>query len=395
MKNEEKMQAVEIRSVWYPRAGSEVHPRDVEKIRAQQGSRVWMQPTASLIRTKRPELRDTEVLIRVRACGLCGSDVSMAAQDHDGYARYPFMMRSPIIPGHEFAGEVVDMGSRAAEKRSWLKRGVPVTAQCVLNCGACDNCLNGEFDSCIAGEELGFTRNGGMAEYCAVDARHVWSLLPLSDHYRTEDQLYLAGSLIEPMAGVFKGLNMVEWGHGDTLLIIGAGPIGLSALLVAQALRFGNILVAEVWRERRVKANRLGASHSFCPLAHKLSDVVLELTGGRGADVVFEASGYAEKNWDELNVLWRRQKADPRMVFFGQSKKELPFNPQLPIQRYAKFVGSHGHTKVWYSVIRMVGAGRINPLPMITRTISLQEAPEWLKRLQTDKSECKVTITEF
>ena len=387
------MKAVEIRSVWYPRAGSEAHPRDVEKVRAQQGSRVWLQPTAALVRVQRPQLRDTEVLIRVRACGLCGSDVAMASQDKDGYARYPFMMRSPIIPGHEFSGEVVLAGSDAKKHKPWLEIGVPVTAECVEFCGKCDFCTNNMPDSCPTAEERGFTVSGAMAEYCVADARHVHSLAELASRYQGQD-LFVAGSLLEPLAGVYKALEPAAVG-GGTLLIIGAGPIGLAALCAAPALKFAKVLVAEVWRERRVRANRMGADLAFCPVAQKLSQVVLDATRGRGADVVFEASGYAEKNWEELCRLWDRQSVPSHLVFFGQSRATLPLDPQRHIQKFLRISGSHGHSGVWPEVIAHVSTGTIKPFPMVTRTISLNEAPEWFERLQTDKSECKVTITDF
>lgn len=340
-----------------------------------------------------PEVGPTDILIRVRTCGMCGSDVAMASEDEKGFVRYPFMMSSLIVPGHEFAGEVAEMGSIVHEYWPALEIGDPVTAQCVLNCGFCPPCKIGKFDLCENGDELGFTRNGAMAEYCVVDMRHVWSLKPLQDTFHGED-LFVAGSLIEPHAGVYKAITEKGVQPGKDVFIIGAGPIGLAALSVYRALGAGNIFVAELSENRRGLAQKLGA-HVFDPTIVSIEETILNHEGSVGVSAIFEAAGVAERNWPAIISLVEQSPPGVHIIFFGQSKQPVEINPQLFIQRYTEISGSHGHTKVWPTVIELFAAGRINPLAMTTRHISLDEAPHWIEELATNKEEAKVTITRF
>lgn len=394
------MKALEIDATWDPRPGTADHQRDIPGFRAQTGSRAWRNPIVRLVKKPRPKVqKPSELLIKVRACGLCGSDVHMVDQDEQGYMKYPFMVRSPHTPGHEFSGEVVNFGSDVIRFRPELAHiGAPVTTQCVMPCMSCAACADGDLDNCTFVDERGLTEDGGMAEYCVVDMRHTWLLEGLTRHYKDED-LFVAGSLIEPLTGVYKawsddGIELTR-NQGQAVLVLGAGPIGLAATLVAQAIGAGDIFVAEISEGRRAQARNIGATYVFDPRAEPISEVVLEKTKKDGAYAVFEATGHAEAAWQELGTMWNRQVLVPRITFFGQSRKELSFDPQMFVQRFAVFTGMHGHTKVWRPAINMVAAGRINPLALSTKRIKLSQAPEWLTKLKTDKEEAKVTITDF
>ncbi|TSC61980.1 MAG: Alcohol dehydrogenase GroES domain-containing protein [Parcubacteria group bacterium Gr01-1014_48] len=344
----------------------------------------------------KPSVGPTDILISVRACGVCGSDAAMVSTDDTGAVLYPFMMSSFIVPGHEFAGIVVDMGKNV--KKYWpdLYLGDPVTAQCVLNCGFCISCKIGEFDHCANGDEIGFTKNGGMAEFCVVDMRHVWSLQPLVyvNEFLQAD-IFLAGSLVEPHAGVFKAISESRFQPGDNVLVIGLGPIGLSAINVFRALGAGSIVCCDPSERRRHIARTLGASFVFDPLCLQIYEEAMGATLGSGTKIVFEASGLAERNWTEIRRLLEEGPHGSQLIFFGQSKIDLTVNPQPFIQKYVSFSGSHGHTKVWNRIINLFAARRINPLPMITQTISIDEVPSVLPSMAHDKTQGKITITNF
>lgn len=400
------MQTLVINAEWRSRKGTQAHPRDIKGIRAQQGSRVWTHPQLSIQSSPVPEPGPREVLIETKACGLCGSDVALGNEDSQGYVYYPYMMSSPIVPGHEPSGVVAAVGKGVTNFRV----GDFVTAQCVINCFDCSMCKRGRYDECEYNEERGFTVDGACTEYFLADERHVHSLAPLLKCF-SDEKLFLAGSVVEPLTGTFKALKengVYQISPRDrekgTALVVGAGPIGIAAMLNLRAIGFGTILVAEISKYRQEHAIKLGAD-SIIDTAHEsLSDFVLDATDGEGVMVTFEATGALrpkmpdEKQnlWEELIKIFTRQKEQPRLVFFGQSKLDIPINPQLFIQKYAVFTGSHGHTGVWPEVIDLVAEGRIeDPTRMITRTIPLSEAPHWLKRLKQETQELKVTITDF
>lgn len=361
--------------------------------KTRTASKILKRPKITVAEIQEPKIGSTDILIKIRASGLCGSDVAMTSEDKNAFVQYPFMMSSLVVPGHEFAGTVEVIGSEVKKYWSDIEMGDPVTAQCVINCGFCPNCKIGKFDSCSDGDELGFTKNGAMSEYCVVDMRHVWSLKPLMKQY-DYDNLYIAGSLVEPHAGVYKAITENGFQSGSNVLIIGAGPIGLAALNIFKALGAAKIIVAEPSENRRTLAQEFGA-YAFDPIGYPMNEVVMSSTNSRGVSFIFEAAGVSEKNWPMIISLLEQSGNNPRLIFFGQSKEEVPVNPQLFIQHYAYFSGSHGHTKVWPQVIELIGAGRIKPLPMTTKRISLDEAPNWLEELRGNKKECKVTITQF
>lgn len=400
------MKAVVIESLWSPRSDSCAHPRDIEKRRAQQGSRVWIKPRVSIQSLPTPESSYKEVLIQTKVCGICGSDVAMANTDSDDYVHYPYLMSSPNVPGHEVAGVVVAIGRDVTK----FQVGEPVAPQCVINCGHCSACKDSRYDECEYVEERGFTVDGGHAEFFIAEERHVHSLLPLTKNF-SDDALFRAGSILEPLTGTYLAIknngveaiarNRLEAGAA---LVIGSGPIGITAMMNLRALGLGKIIVADIAPERRKHAMDLGADMVIDPQSDHLAEAVLTATNENGVLVVFEATGalkprssaHKRNLWDEVWTLFEKQREQPRLIFFGQSKEDITINPQLFIQRYAIFTGSHGHTGVWPEVIRLVAEGKIpNPAQMITREIALGEVPKWLKYLKTHREELKVSVTDF
>ena len=342
-----------------------------------------------------PKVGPTDILIKIRACGICGSDVAMANEDAKGFVTYPFMMSNLIVPGHEFSGTVAAIGKQV--KRYWpdIEMGEPVTAQCVLNCGYCSACKVGAFDNCINGDELGFTKNGAFAEFCSVDMRHVWSIKSFERVYGTDQELFLAGSLVEPHAGVYKAITESNFKPGDSVLIVGLGTVGLAAVNVFGALGAGKIIGCDVRLVRRGGfhiAKILGASSVYNPYEIPIDIAVKQETKGKGVNIIFEATGLADKNWGAITNLLQTGPHNAELIFFGQSKEDLAINPQLFIQKYVRFAGSHGHTKIWQNVINLIAEQKINPLPMNTNCITLENVPEYLDVLQHPNNQIKVSV---
>ena len=253
----ETMKAIRLFLDWQPREDAELGIRDIEGKRAQEGSKVWRNPRVQIAQEPLPKIGPTEVLIKVKACGICGSDVLMASADEAGYTRYGYLMSNGVIIGHEFSGEIVAMGEKVAELQAQTGKeifntGTPVATQCVINCGLCEKCKEGEFDECWLTEERGFSMYGAMAEYAVADLRHIYSLDDLKNRYPGEE-LFLAGALIEPLAGVYKALVDVAGGldPGDSAVVIGGGAIGLSGVALLKAIGAATVILVEPSSQRR------------------------------------------------------------------------------------------------------------------------------------------------
>jgi len=229
--------------------------------------------------TETPELRGDLVLVRLRAAGICGSDLECyTGKSKEG--RYDL---GPYVPGHEWAGEVAETGPGV----SHLRKGDKVTGDCVLPCGGCENCKsNLSAAACLNMREAGFMPNspGGMGEYLVMEERFL--------HQLPEEMSFEEGALVEPFSVSYYAI----WGRGgyvnasDEVVVFGAGPIGLFAAVVARAAGARVILVEPIGFRRRMALD-LGIDEAIDPRAVEVKEAVAELTKGRGADLVVEASG--------------------------------------------------------------------------------------------------------
>ncbi len=392
------MKAARIFVDWEPREGSQLGSREIAGKVALAGNKFWRNPRVEIVREAMPRIGPTEALIKVKACGICGSDVLMAASDEEGYTRYGYIMSNGAIIGHEFSGEIVAMGEKIAEYQrrigqEVLKVGTPVTAQCVINCGFCEKCKEGKFDECWLTEERGFSLDGAMAEYTVADLRHIYSLEDLSQRYSGEE-LFLAGALIEPLAGVYKALVTVagSLNPGDNAVVIGGGPIGLAGVAMFKAIGAATVILFEPSSGRREIARTMGADYAFDPGEVNLTEVVLELTKGIGAKIYLEAAGVAASVCSDIDSLFKAGEAGSKLVLMGHGDENAMVCTETLIGGYNVVVGSHGHSGVWRNVIRMVATGLIDPRKMITQKIALEEAPEWLTILRSNKEEGKVVV---
>jgi len=225
-----------------------------------------------------PPLRPDQVLIKVGACGICGSDVE-CYEGHSAEGRYDL---GPYTPGHEWGGQIVEVGSGVTT----LRPGYKVTGDCVMRCGVCRNCREGLMPSaCLNMREAGFRPDspGGMGEYMVIEEPYVHRI---PDRWSYED-----GGWVETFSIGYFGI----WGNGgyidasDTAVILGAGPVGLSAAMVARTSGARTIVVEPI-AARRERALRYGAEVALDP-ADGLVERLAELTDGRLGTVVVECSG--------------------------------------------------------------------------------------------------------
>lgn len=229
-----------------------------------------------------PKIGRNQVLVRVKAAGICGSDVECyTGKSKEG--RYDI---APYVPGHEWAGEVIDVEKDVAT----LRKRDKVTSDCVLPCGKCYNCKTHlSTASCENMREVGFRPDspGGMGEFFVLEERFL--------HKIPEEFTWEEGALIEPFSVSYFGV----WGEGgyvdasDDVVVFGAGPIGLLALVVAKVAGAKVVVVEPIELRRRI-ASKLGADEVVSPKTQNVKEMVSDLTKGRGANLVVEASGVDE-----------------------------------------------------------------------------------------------------
>ena len=220
-----------------------------------------------------------EVLIKVKHCGICGSDVHNFLAGGTGKR----MIQYPFVLGHEFAGEIVEAGSGVKH----LKAGDRVCVEPGVGCGECEHCKAGRYNLC---EDMRFMsaypNRGSMQDYVTFPAKNCFRL---PDNLSTVE-----GALIEPLAVGLHAANRGNVKFGDTVLILGTGCIGIMTVLACKAKNATQIIAVDVFDNRLQKAKELGASHIINSRTEDVAARVAELTGGRMADVVFETAGRPE-----------------------------------------------------------------------------------------------------
>lgn len=382
---------MQVEAEWAPREGYRVSRAEEERRVARNGSMVWRNPAFAVRDLPEPEIAPDEVLIRVRACGICGSDVHIYERDDEGYMLYPGLIGLPVVTGHEFSGEIVAIGDEVRE----LRPGDPVCAEEIAWCGSCRACRSGHLNSCERLGELGFTFDGAHAELVRTKAKYCWPIHRLLERLGDEDG-YQAGALVEPTSVSYIGMFVQSRGFlpGAHVGVVGAGPIGLAAVGLARAAGAGSVITFEPSTARRGLAEELGADAAYDPAAleregRTIADVAHEHTGGRGLDLWVEASGAPGVIADMTGAL--ADGAD--VVLLGRGASQATIDPERLIVSGGALCGSIGHagSGAFGRVIDLMGAGRLDMSRIVTYTVVLGEAVEWLARLR-DREAAKVMV---
>jgi len=236
-----------------------------------------------------PEPGPGEAVLQVQACGICGTDLRIAAGSHRAYP--PGTVR---VPGHEIVGTIVALG-----KNVDLPMGESAFVAPNIGCGQCAQCRAGRVNLCLRPQALGISRDGAFAEFVLLPADLVaqGNVLPVS---RAAD--FGAVALVEPLACVLRGSRACNIREGQLVLIMGAGPIGLLHLQVARLARPSAVVVSEPGGERRAQALRWGADHVVDPASEDLAELIAELTGGDGADAIVVAAPSAPAQEQALTL---------------------------------------------------------------------------------------------
>ena len=323
-----------------------------------------------------PAVGDDDVLVRVRACGICGSDVA----GHTGLTgrRLP-----PLIMGHEAAGIVERTGGNV----HGFAPGDRICFDSTVYCNQCPACKQGLFNRCIKRQVLGvsvpeFKRQGAFAEFVAVP-HWICAKLP-------NNMSFVQASLLEPASIGTHAASRPPISKNDTVVVVGAGTIGLF-ILQAVKLRGARTTIAYDRNEFRLDlAGRVGTDVCISPGKGDLKEEIRKRTEGRGADVTFEAVGFAETFRQAISIT----KTGGYVVAVGNLQKETEFNLQELVSRELTFTGSYASAGEFRTCIDLIASGRMNVTPLVSEVLPLRKGPDAFKRLLDGKENLLKIILE-
>jgi len=391
------MKTVTLFADWKPKPGFKLGSKDIEGKLTYLGSKVWRNPRIEMVEKAVPDPGPTEVLIEVKACGICGSDVHMLQSDKDGYIFYPGLTAFPCTLGHEFSGVVAAAGEKAINKRTGKKYlpGEAVCSEEMMWCSHCRPCADGYPNHCEQLQEIGFSIDGAYAKYIKVDSRYLWSIEALREKVG-EEKMYLLGSLVEPTSVAYNAV--IERGGGiragENVLIMGSGPVGIAACAVLRRSGAAKVIISEPSKSRREMALAMGATHAIDPTEVSAAEAVLELTEGLGVKIILEATGLPSVVWPDIEkIIWEGRQLNSTVVLVARADDKIPMNGEVFQVRRANVVGAQGHSGhgTFPNVISCMATG-MNVLPIITKKIGLDETAANIKLLQTDRNEVKITV---
>ncbi len=320
-----------------------------------------------------PEIESDEVLVGVAACGICGSDVH--GMDGSSGRRIP-----PIIMGHEAAGTIVAVGNEVDASR-W-REGDRVTFDSTIYCGQCWHCNRGEVNLCdnrmVLGVSCGdYRRHGAFAEYVAVPQRILYAL--------PEKITFEQAAMVEAVSVAVHAVGRSPVSLGDSVVVVGAGMIGLLCLQAAQAAGCGQTFLVDIDESRLELGRELGAD--FCLNSSKVDvlEVVRSQTSGRGADISLEAVGISPTANLAIDCL--RKGGSCTLV--GNIAKMVDLPLQAVVTRQVSLIGTCASAGEYPASLDLMARGVIRVDPLISRARPLSEGGEWFERLH--KSEPGLT----
>ncbi len=322
-----------------------------------------------------PQVGDDDILVRVKACGICGSDVA----GHTGRTgrRLP-----PLIMGHEAAGVVERMGRNV----TGFAPGDRICFDSTVYCNQCPACKKGQYNRCVKRQVLGvsvpeFKRHGAFAEFVAVPS---WICAKLP-----EGMSFVQACLLEPASIGTHAANRPPISKGDTAAVLGAGTIGLFILQAAR-LRGAKVIACDINDFRLDLARQVGADACINSAKVNLNDEIQKRTGGRGTDVTFEAVGFGETFRQAISIT----RTGGAIVAVGNLQKETEFNLQELVSRELAFIGSYASAGEFRTCIDLIASGKINVGPLISEVLPLSQGPAAFKRLIEGKENLLKIVLE-
>jgi 2-desacetyl-2-hydroxyethyl bacteriochlorophyllide A dehydrogenase len=304
-----------------------------------------------------PERRENEVFIKVRGMGICGSDIG-------AYRGINPLVTYPRIIGHEIAGEVLEAPGGETE----MIPGDRVVIEPYVYCGNCYPCMNKRTNCCEHLAVRGVHIDGGMSEFCAHPC-HLVHKVPADVPW---DQL----AMVEPLTISVHAVKRARLARGEHLVVTGAGPIGLLAAQYALVIGAVPIIVDPI-DERLVFARSLGIPHGINPVKESAIELIKEITGGRMAEAVVEASGSDAAIRSSVDYA----AYSGRISLVGWPKGEVSLMTAMVTKKELDVMGSRNSFRDFHESIELIAGGRIDVASLVTRTVSFEEVPAVVKEI--------------
>ena len=319
--------------------------------------------------TPKPEVKDGEALLKILYCGICGADVA-SYTGNQPFTTYP------RIPGHEFSAEIVSI----PENDRGLKPGDVVTANPYFNCGECYSCRRGFVNCCTDNKTMGVQRDGSFCEYVAMPVERIYEGKGLS-----AKEL----ALVEPFTISYHAVNRAPVKAGDKVLVVGAGPIGLFALIAA-INKGAEVYVADILDGRLEKALDFGAKGVINSAKTDIKEEAMKITGGDGFDCCIEACGQSVTFLNCIDCCAFAGK----IILIGNGKKETTFLHSILLKKELNVYGSrNSYPSDFKDVIDLISSGKVDVLKMVSDIYPMDRADEAFKALANNKGDlCKVLV---
>ena len=316
-----------------------------------------------------PEIAPNEVLVRVRSCGICGSDVH-------GYDGSTGRRRPPVIMGHEASGVIEKTG---AAVKGWAP-GDRVTFDSTIYCNECESCRKGDVNLCTNRKVIGvscgdYRRDGAFAEYIAVP-QHILYRIP-------DNVTFDQAAMIEPLSVAFHAANMAPHPIGASAAVVGTGKIGMLLIQTLRMFGFGTIIAVKHSQNQVPLIRELGADHCFCTSSADAVQCVSEVTGGKGVDYVFEAAG----NEKTINLCIDICKRSGQIVLVGNSSPRVTLPLQAIVTGQLHLAGSCASAGEYPACLDAISRGLVNVDMLIGHRAPLSDGAYWFDRLYTNREE--------
>ena len=325
-------------------------------------------PGAEIREVKIPAFGRNEVLVKVKVASICGTDLHIYNWDRWAQNR----IHPPLIPGHEFCGEVAAFGDEVTS----VKEGDFVSAEMHVACGKCLQCRTGEAHICQNVKIIGVDADGAFAEYVVIPESNIWKLDPaIPQEY---------ASILDPLGNAVHTVLAGEIA-AKTVAITGCGPIGLFAIAVARAVGATSVFAIEVNEHRRKIAREMKADYVLDPSKENASAIVMEKTGGLGVDVVLEMAGHPDSIRTAFDIVRR----GGRISLLGLTSKPISLNfSEDIIFKGITVQGINGRRmyQTWYQMTALLKAGKLDLHPVITDRIPMKDFSKAMERLKTGEA---------
>ncbi len=325
-------------------------------------------PGSDVVQIPIPTIGHTDVLVRVKVASVCGTDLHIYNWDSWAQRR----IKPPLVPGHEFCGEVVEVGSEVTS----VKAGDFVSAEMHVNCGKCLQCRTGEAHICQNVKIIGIDEDGAFAEFVKIPESNIWKLDPaIPEEY---------ASILDPLGNAVHTVLAGEIA-AKTVAITGCGPIGLFCIAVARAVGATTVFALEINEHRRKLAEKMHADYVLDPVTQDVCGIIKEATGGQGVDVVLEMAGHA----DAIRLGFDIVRSGGRVSLLGLTSKPISLNfSEDIIFKGLTIQGINGRRmyQTWYQMTSLLKAGKLDLRPAITDRIPMTDFAKGMDRLRTGEA---------